>query len=292
MPSLAIFAQLLARRPALTSPRRRKFYFTLADYNATVLRLVTLPNLLLTWKLNTCPATATLSSMTTEEKGAGQPQPQTHADQEDGDLDVDPALLDAFQNDLAARGIEIDFVAGGWSARFVELAMTARERKKQQQQQQCSSQTQTQSSSQNKNITSQNQNIGPSAGNSTCTCMKMKTLLLASETIYSPASLTVFSETVLELLRRCSRGPACDTVSVSISGNDDNTKSQRMSKSKALIAAKKVYFGVGGGIDEFLHVLYRRKKADEIVDTKQRVEVKTEGVGRVILEIGLEKASS
>lgn len=289
MPSLAIFAQLLARPPP-TSPPRRKFSFTLADYNATVLRLVTLPNLLLTWKLNTCPASS-------EEKDAGNNPPetenrQTHADEnekDEGDLDVDPALLDAFQNDLVRRGISVDFVAGGWSPRFVDLALTSREHALKQ----CPSQN---STSQNKNITS------PSAG-STCTCTcSCRTLLLASETIYSPASLTAFSETVLELLRRsCSAGPGPGPACVSISGNNDNgngnnngngSMSKSKSMSKALIAAKKVYFGVGGGIDEFLHVLYQRPQENEIVNVKQRVDVKTEGVGRVILEIGLEKTSS
>ncbi len=86
-----------------------------------------------------------------------------------------------------------------------------------------------------------------------------KRLILASETIYSPGSLPAFSETLLTLFRRYS------------------------AESRALIAAKKVYFGVGGGVDEFLAVL--RELSDDDLDVKQRVDVKSGGVGRIILEI-------
>jgi protein-histidine N-methyltransferase len=217
MPSLTIFAQLLAR-PVPTSPPRRKCYLTLADYNATVLRLVTLPNLLLTWRLNT----GNLHLAEAEEKRGGQ---------DEEELDIDPEVVDAFQEDLARRGIVIDFVSGGWSPRFVDLALMTP-------------------------WVAENNNNRP-----------CKTLLLASETIYSPSSLSAFSETLLQLLRK-----------------------QGKSKSKALIAAKKVYFGVGGGIDEFLHMLgQQRLREREAVHVEQRVEVKTEGVGRVILQVQLQE---
>lgn len=91
---------------------------------------------------------------------------------------------------------------------------------------------------------------------------KLRTLVLASETIYSPSSLGIFSETLLELLRR-STAPAA--------------------KSRALIAAKKVYFGVGGGVDEFLTVL--KGIAGNQLHVKETLDIKTEGVGRIILEI-------
>jgi protein-histidine N-methyltransferase len=85
---------------------------------------------------------------------------------------------------------------------------------------------------------------------------------MASETIYSPSSLPAFSETLLSLLRR------------------SNTDS---AKSRALIAAKKVYFGVGGGVDEFLSVL-QNVCADEL-EVQHKVDIQSEGVGRVVLEI-------
>lgn len=91
---------------------------------------------------------------------------------------------------------------------------------------------------------------------------KRKTLILASETIYSPASLKAFSETLLSLLSRSS------TVAV---------------KSRALVAAKKVYFGVGGGVDEFLAVL--KDVCGNGLNVQQTMDIQTEGVGRVVLEI-------
>ncbi|KAI1618553.1 hypothetical protein EDD37DRAFT_647346 [Exophiala viscosa] len=85
----------------------------------------------------------------------------------------------------------------------------------------------------------------------------VNTLILASETIYSPASIQVFTDTLVQLLRRQTTGGA-----------------------KAWVAAKKVYFGVGGGVDEFLgEVRSRDAKSTVLLDTKDT------GVGRVVLEI-------
>jgi protein-histidine N-methyltransferase len=181
-----------------------KTHFTFADYNSDVLRLVTLPNLLLTWQ-NSRPQTAV-------------PSTSTAPDQEE-ELDITPELIEEFKTDLANRDISVDFVSGAWSAEFVDLVFSS----------------------------------GDAA---------RKTLVLASETIYSPASLTAFSETLLALLRR------------------SNTASTR---SRALVAAKKVYFGVGGGVDEFLAVLGNVCGSE--LDVQQKLDVHSEGVGRVVLEV-------
>lgn len=212
MPSLTLFAQLLSR-PVSTTPPRRRFHFTFADYNSIVLRLVTLPNLLLTWKFNARASEGPVS----EEQSQGQKE------EDDGELDIDPQLLESFKADLERRGISIGFVSGAWSRPFVDLVLQSRD---------------------------------PINSDKGC-----KALILASETIYSPSSLNAFSETLLALLRATAGG----------------------SSSRALVAAKRVYFGVGGGVDEFLAVL--REMAGEKVDVRQKMEVKTEGVGRVVLEI-------
>jgi protein-histidine N-methyltransferase len=226
MPSLAILARLLTL-PVASSSSRRKVHFTLADYNSTVLRLVTLSNLLLTWKLNT-------TRQAGQHEDDGSQTEEDTVDEGGDELDIDSTFLDAFQNDLAQRAISIDFVSGAWSPRFVELALTSSPREEQ--------------------------------------VIPLNTIILASETIYAPSSLTPFSETLLDLLRR--------TTAVSAS-----------CRSEALIAAKKVYFGVGGGIDEFLHVLHQQPlKEKETIDVHQGVEVKTEGVGRVILQIGIQRS--
>lgn len=134
-------------------------YFTLTDYNADVLRLVTLPNLILTW----CLAQGTLAT--------------------EGELEITDALKASFTQQLQAQGLNLLFVAGGWSpaADFASLVPS-----------------------------------DPS----------MNTFILASETIYSPSSLSTFTEALVGLLRRVRMG-------------------------KAMVAAKRVYFGVGGSVDSF-----------------------------------------
>ncbi|KAJ5563669.1 hypothetical protein N7535_008833 [Penicillium sp. DV-2018c] len=186
VPSLTLFARLLSQ------------------VKPDVLRLVTLPNLLLTWH--------NARSQSTESANPSAP------DQEE-EMDITPELVQEFVNDLAQRGIFIEFISGAWSPEFVDLVFSSSDSGR-------------------------------------------KTLVLASETIYSPASLMAFSETLLALLRR------------------SNTASAR---SRALVAAKKVYFGVGGGVDEFLAVL-GQLCANEL-DVQHKLNVQSEGVGRVVLEV-------
>ncbi|KAL3465378.1 hypothetical protein BJX64DRAFT_253063 [Aspergillus heterothallicus] len=205
VPSLTLFAQLLSE----TESGAKRTHFTFADYNSAVLRLVTLPNLILTWNY-----------FVTKRNASASPDSQRD-DADEEMLDITPDLLSAFQTDLEKRGITISFISGAWSPSFVDLVFSVHEL----------------------------------AG--------FDTLILASETIYSPASLLAFSETLLALLRRPSAG------------------------SRALVAAKKVYFGVGGGVDEFLSVL--RTVSESRVRVEERLDVKSEGVGRTILEIGIEK---
>ncbi|KAL4969254.1 protein-histidine N-methyltransferase [Aspergillus stella-maris] len=212
VPSLSLFAQLLAQTESATT-ETTKTYLTLADYNSAVLRLVTLPNFLLTWNhyitnINTTPQT----------EGENEAEQQGG---EEGYLDITPELLSRFTTDLSRRGIVLNFISGAWSPSFVDLVFASPE------------------------------------------LSSSKTLILASETIYSPASLGAFSETLLELLRRSS------------------------GESKALIAAKKVYFGVGGGIDEFLGVVKGMSRSELVVE--ERKDVKSEGVGRIILEVRVGK---
>ncbi|KAE8390708.1 hypothetical protein BDV23DRAFT_193514 [Aspergillus alliaceus] len=204
VPSLALFAQLLSQPEGC--PRTTRFTF--ADYNSAVLRLVTLPNLLLTWMY-----------IVTRQKSVSVAGAEDQVEEE-LELDITPELLEAFQKDLAERSIMVQFISGAWSPAFVDLVFSSDEK------------------------------------------AKGGTLVLASETIYSPASLSAFSETLLALLRRAV---------------------QAGGKSRALLAAKKVYFGVGGGVDEFLAVFNTVGGAG--LDVKERLDVKSEGVGRIILEI-------
>lgn len=84
-------------------------------------------------------------------------------------------------------------------------------------------------------------------------------LILASETIYQPSSLPLFTEVLLNILQRSSpQAPEC----------------------RALVAAKKVYFGVGGGVDEFLSCL-------ELSGGHASVKWNSgnAGIGRVVLDV-------
>ena len=81
-------------------------------------------------------------------------------------------------------------------------------------------------------------------------------LVLASETIYSPDTLSAFCDTVLALLKGYP------------------------SRAKAFIAAKRIYFGVGGGVDEFVKAIEQKGGLSHTI-----LEVTTAGVNRVILEV-------
>ena len=187
---MTIFRQMICQ----TSSSEHHVYFTLADYNYDVLRLASLPNLLLCWA-NTIKHNSELAA--------------------DDDLEITPELLKEFVADLRQRNIQIDFISGAWSERFVHVL---------------------------------DQRF-PST----------YTLILASETIYSPFTLNPFTKLLMHLLSRI--------------GNED---------SKALIAAKKVYFGVGGGMDEFLTILTSMGGAAREIAVPGREE---HGVARVILEV-------
>lgn len=88
------------------------------------------------------------------------------------------------------------------------------------------------------------------------------TLILASETIYSPSSTKAFVETVVNLLTRSK----CN--------------------GEAYIAAKRLYFGVGGGVNEF-----RTEAEAQGASVTEVFDTSGEGVGRVILKVQLPNRS-
>lgn len=77
--------------------------FTLADYNSPVLKLVTLPNLLLTW-------------------AAYKESPLLDLQSEpEGDLEISHELLQAFTNDLRSANLNLRFLSGPWSQEFLNF---------------------------------------------------------------------------------------------------------------------------------------------------------------------------
>ncbi|KAL8826334.1 MAG: hypothetical protein Q9191_003865 [Dirinaria sp. TL-2023a] len=136
-----------------------------------------------------------------------------------GDLEVSPELCKEFIADLESRTIEVCVVSGSWGARLAELIPT----------------------------------FPPN------TSVPPPTLILASETIYSPDTLASFTDTLIGIMR------AAEKVGRTVVG---------------LVAAKKMYFGVGGGVDEFSKALQERGGEAVVV-----WESDGPGVGRAILEV-------
>ncbi|KAK4128614.1 hypothetical protein N657DRAFT_652246 [Parathielavia appendiculata] len=176
LPSLALFQWALGERK---SDQRHPLVLALADYNPSVLYLVTLPNLILAWALQRRSGDTKLDE----------------AFSLDGELELTPGVLEAFRQTLSCDRITLSFLSGAWSSEFVDLLYRS----------------------------------GVPANLPDTT----KTLLLGSETIYSPFALESFSSTLRSILRRERRERS--------SGN-----------ARALIAAKRLYFGVGGSLDDFV----------------------------------------
>lgn len=169
LPSLLLFHYALTEGLSMQ--------FSLADYNEDVLRLVTVPNLLLMWAL---ALGEERSAEVFKEVEGGNP---LKGGEESGDLYVSPELVKEFVGDLERKGMGITLVSGSWAPvdKFVDLLPTAE---------------------------------------------GLNTLILGSETIYSPASCTAFTDAITGLMKRVKLG-------------------------KAIVAAKRVYFGVGGSVDGF-----------------------------------------
>jgi protein-histidine N-methyltransferase len=162
------------------SEQKQPLVLTLADYNPSVLYLVTLPNLILAWALQQRKENAVVEEAFTP----------------DGEeLELTPEVLNAFRQSLSSHRITLSFLSGAWSSELIDLLYRS----------------------------------GLPADLPTTT----KTLLLGSETIYSPFALESFSVTLLSILQR--------------------ERGERPSgEVKALIAAKRLYFGVGGSLDDFV----------------------------------------
>jgi len=192
LPSLVLFQHALKNQYAVT--------FTLADFNAEVLRLVTLPNLLLTYA-RLCSGNSVLDD----------------ADDGSGDLDITPELKSDFLTALAAAQIQLNFISGPWSSALADIIPAS----------------------------------SPDLG----------TVILAAETIYSPASTNAFVDLVVHILKR-------------------------VKMAKAIVAAKRMYFGVGGSVDG-LKEACRDKGAVAYEVENSGVAGMDQGVGRALLEVQL-----
>ncbi|KAF2758646.1 hypothetical protein EJ05DRAFT_510546 [Pseudovirgaria hyperparasitica] len=190
LPSATVLWQYLRSRTVLAGGEAEPegLTLTITDYNSTVLTHATLPNLLLTYA-STLPAK-------THPFAPENPNPLAFGSeswQENGSLEITPALVEAFKA-LLQHEVRITLIGGSWATESFDALLPPS----------------AMPSNYPLNISS-----------------PVETLILASETIYSPAATRTFSSVLSRLL---TRAPGA----------------------RALVAAKKVYFGVGGSMDGFV----------------------------------------
>ena len=174
--------------------------FVFADYNDAVLRLVTLPNIILTW------------AETHEEHD--DPTPNLDSSSKD-DMIISPSIIFRFKSEMEAKGINFVLLSGPWSPALAEL-------------------------------------IPPSSST-------LGSVILAAETIYSPASTAAFVDLVITILKR-------------------------VKMAKAMVGAKRLYFGVGGSVDG-LKEACREKGAVAYEIENHGVPGMDSGVGRALIEV-------
>ncbi|ERT03082.1 hypothetical protein HMPREF1624_01387 [Sporothrix schenckii ATCC 58251] len=212
LPSLALFHWACATYGSDSKAQRNHpLSITVADYNPSVLYLVTLPNFVLAWALQQRHASPLLQqALIIDEDG----------DDDNGELELTDEVKDAFCTYVASAGITLSFLSGGWSAEFVDLLYDTTAAEK------------------------------PAP----------HTLVLGAETIYSPFALETFAVTLLSILRR-DGGPASAPATA-----------------KAIIGAKKLYFGVGGSLDDFV------KRMREAGATVNELREEADGVRRGVVQ--------
>lgn len=212
---MALFQWALASRTQAQQELKEPapLSLVLADYNPTVLQLVTLPNILLAWALH-----QQAHDLALQEAFASV----------DGELEINEHVVESFKVFLASFNVSVSFVSGGWSPDFVNLIY-------------------------GESISTTNSNDDGATG---------QTLIMGAETIYSPFALTSFTETLLSMLQRERNGlPVRQAV--------------------AVVAAKRLYFGVGGSLDDFVDKIRGHGAAVSMMREE------TEGVRRGVVKCNL-----
>jgi protein-histidine N-methyltransferase len=133
-----------------------------------------------------------------------------------GEVELTSSLREAFMRDLASRGIQIRFFAGGWST-FAPLLSSP----------------------------SSKHEITPFS------------LVLSSETVYERTTMPVLVRLLKQVL----------------------PYSEEENRARCLVAAKVLYFGVGGGIPDFV------KETERMGGKVTKVWKQDVGVGREIMAV-------
>lgn len=215
LPSLALFQWALANRTQMLRDAKEpaSLSLVLADYNPSVLQLVTLPNVLLAWALY--------------QQAHDQTLQEAFASVE-GELEINEHVVASFKSFLISSNISLLFVSGGWSSDFVNLIY----------------------------------GDAPASSNGANGSGGGHTLIMGAETIYSPFALASFTDTLLAMLDRERQGDA-NRLAV------------------AIVAAKRLYFGVGGSLDDFVD------KIRDLGAVVSMMREETEGVRRGVVKCSL-----
>ncbi|KAI0634751.1 hypothetical protein C8Q77DRAFT_1277650 [Trametes polyzona] len=240
IPSLYLLHSVFAGEPSSENGVR----IHLQDYNELVLRLVTLPNVILAWYMS--PASAAFRSPSAAAPSGGaneedEPEPLPPADAtEPGELPITDALKSAFLDSLRQYGVHLKFFTGSWASFDVAKAG------------------------------------GP------------YDIVLTSETIYRTDSLG----SLVDLLHRATaRVPASKTLGASLaertaqlSLTEGGVDLRKLADEPylCLVAAKLVYFGVGGGVNEFVRAVEGgEEKKGEVRTVWERIH----GVKRSVMQV-------
>lgn len=231
-----IFREILDRIDPSGKNHEKRTEIHLQDYNASVLRLVTLPNILLTWCTYSFPQMCVVSLISLDTSIHADPYRYTTNDSEvaptvgpkvAGELPITPELKEAFLASLESLNISLHFFSGSWDS-FDPL-----------------------------------KTAGPTGYD----------IVLTSETIYRTESLPP----LLNLM-----ASACTGRPTSLEGIVSSLSIEESGSSKdylCLVAAKVLYFGVGGGVSDFVRAVEGRKGRIETVLER------TAGVGRKIMRV-------
>lgn len=212
LPSLALFQWALVQKDS--EHGRIPLCLTLADYNPSVLQLVTLPNFLLAWALHQQQHDELLKEAFSSTEG---------------ELEITEHVVDSFKAFLSSSEIALHFISGGWSPDFVDLVNTS---------------------------------FAAPSSHTAADVKSQRTLIMGAETIYSPFALSSFTDTLLSILSR-----------------ERDARPSR--EAVAIVAAKRLYFGVGGSLDDFVDKIRSLGAAVSLVREE------TEGVRRGVVRCTL-----
>lgn len=194
----------------LKTNSKKGINFILSDYNESVLRLVTIPNLIISWAVTTLKPIQWKELQTLQESSVSILHDE---------LLLTEQLINAFKVDLTKRNISINLISGTWGRQFHNLIDG--------------------------------------------TIPIDDLLILTSETIYHPDTLPIISETLIEIIKK-------------------NKLSHKYIK--VFLAAKDIYFGVGGSIIEFENYMVKRIQEEKLSIELEHFKVNA-GLRRSIIQI-------